>query len=324
MKERFIADYKTNEDITTYLLVKSIAIKVGSNKKAYLDLLLGDNSGEINGKKWDIADEEVPGLQRITENSVIKVRALVTEWNGMKQLRITRIRLTGAEDNIEMSDFIKAAPEKAEDMYSFIYERAGGFSDKDLRCLCTEILERRKDKLMYYPAAQKNHHAEQAGLLYHIKRMLMMAERACEVYTNLDRELLSAGVILHDIEKMDEIESNELGISPGYSFEGKMLGHLVLGVRELEKIANELKVPREKAVMLEHMMLSHHYEPEFGSPIRPLFPEAEMLHYLDMIDAKMFDMQEVVEKTEPGKFSERVWTLNNRTIYRRSEEENKG
>ena len=320
MKDRFIAGYKTSEEVTDYLMVKSLAIKVGANHKQYLDLLLGDNSGEINGKKWDIADEEAAGLRGIADYSIIKVRALVTEWNGQKQLRISRIRKTGAEDNLDMSDFISAAPEKAEDMYGYIYERARGFLDKDLRCLCTRVLEDRKDKLMYYPAAQKNHHAQQAGLLYHVKRMLMTAERVCEVYTNLDRELLMAGVILHDIEKMDEIEANELGVSPGYSFEGKMLGHLVLGVREIEKLAEEMGIPREKAVMIEHMMLSHHYEPDYGSPIRPLFPEAEMLHYLDMIDAKMFDMQEVVEKTEPGKFSDRVWTLNNRTIYRRSED----
>ena len=320
MKERFIADLRTNEDITSYFIVKSIAIKVGSNRKAYLDLLLADNTGEINGKKWDIAEDEVAGLQRIRENSVIKVRALVTEWNGMKQLRITRIRMTGAEDHIEMSDYIKAAPEDPKEMYDYIYGKASGFADEELKQLCVRVLTERREKLMYYPAAQKNHHAELAGLLYHEKRMLMMAERVCEVYTNLNRELLMAGVILHDIEKIDEIESNELGISPGYSFEGKMLGHLVLGVREIEKLSIELGMSREKAVMLEHMMLSHHYEPDFGSPKRPLFPEAEMLHYLDMIDAKMFDMQEVLEKTEPGKFSERVWTLDNRTLYRIEEE----
>ena len=320
MKERYIADIRPGEDITYFFLVKSIALKVGSNKKTYLDLLLGDNTGEINGKKWDIADAEIAGLQRITENSILKIRALVTEWNGMKQLRIMRIRLTGAEDQIDMADYIKAAPEDPQQMYDYIYNKAEGFADEELRRLCTTILERRKEKLMYYPAAQKNHHAELAGLLYHEKRMLMMAERACQVYTNLDPDLLMAGVILHDIEKIDEIESNELGISPGYSFEGKMLGHLVLGVREIEKISNELGISHEKAVLVEHMMLTHHYEPEYGSPKKPLFPEAEMLHYLDMIDAKMFDMQEVLEKTEPGKFSERVWTLDNRTLYRIEEE----
>ena len=122
------------------------------------------------------------------------------------------------------------------------------------------------------------------------------------------------------MEKINEIDSNELGISTGYSFEGRMLGHLVQGVRTIDKLADELDIPREKAVMLEHMIISHHYEPEFGSPKKPLFPEAEMLHYLDMIDAKMFDMQEALEKTEPGQFSERVWTLDNRMLYKVSDD----
>ena len=316
MKDIYIADLKTGQDFMSYFIVKTVAVKVGSNKKAYLDLLLADKTGEISAKKWDIADEEMPGLQRIKEGSVIKVKALVTEWNGMKQLRVSRIRQTSAEDGIVMMDYIKAAPEDAAEMYDYIYSRAAAFEDKDLRNICVKQLTDNKEKLMYYPAAQKNHHAEMAGLLYHVKRMLMMAERACEVYTNLNRELVMTGVILHDMEKINEIDSNELGISTGYSFEGKMLGHLVQGVRTIDRLAAELDIPREKAVMLEHRILSHHYEPEFGSPKKPLFPEAEMLHYLDMVDAKMFDMQEAVEKTEPGCFSDRVWTLDNRNVYR--------
>lgn len=319
MKDIYIADIKTNQELVSYFIVKTIAVKVGSNKKAYLDLLLADCTGEISAKKWDIADEELPGLEKIKEGAVIKVKALVTEWNGMKQLRVTRIRQTAAEDGIDMKDYIKAAPEDAGQMYSYILGKAESFEDRDLRSICVKQLTDNREKLMYYPAAQKNHHAEMAGLLYHVKRMLMMAEKACEVYTNLNKELVMAGVILHDMEKINEIESNELGISTGYSFEGKMLGHLVQGVRTIDRLAGELDIPREKAVMLEHMMISHHYEPEFGSPKKPLFPEAEMLHYLDMIDAKMFDMQEALEKTEPGCFSDRVWTLDNRTLYKVTE-----
>ena len=319
MKDLYISELRTNQEFVSYFIVKTVAVKVGSNKKAYLDLLLADKTGEISAKKWDIADEELPGLQKIKEGSVIKVKALVTEWNGMKQLRVSRIRQTSAEDNIVMMDYIKAAPEDAEEMYGYIRGKAEAFCDIDLRNICLKLLDDNREKLMYYPAAQKNHHAEMAGLLYHVKRMLMMAERACEVYTNLNRELVMAGVILHDMEKINEIESNELGISTGYSFEGKMLGHLIQGVKTIDRLASQFGVSKEKAVMLEHMILSHHYEPEFGSPKKPLFPEAEMLHYLDMIDAKMFDMQEAVEKTEPGHFSDRVWTLDNRTIYRVTE-----
>lgn len=320
MKDIYISVIKTHQELISYFLVKTSAVKVGSNKKAYLDLLLADCTGEISAKKWDIADEELPGLEKIKEGSIIKVKAQVTEWNGMKQLRVSRIRQTSAEDHLVMKDYIKAAPEDPADMYEYIYSRAEAFQDQDLRNICIRELTDNKEKLMYYPAAQKNHHAEMGGLLYHVKRMLMMAERACEVYTNLNRELVMTGVILHDMEKINEIQSNELGVSTGYSFEGKMLGHLVQGVRTIDRLAGELGMPREKAVMLEHMILSHHYEPEFGSPKKPLFPEAEMLHYLDMIDAKMFDMQDALEKTEPGEFSDRVWTLDNRTLYRVKDE----
>jgi 3'-5' exoribonuclease len=169
---------------------------------------------------------------------------------------------------------------------------------------------------MYYPAAQKNHHAEMAGLLYHMKRMLLTGERLCQVYTTLNKDLVSAGVILHDLEKLNEIEAGSDGIATGYSFEGQMLGHIIQGIKVIDQLSIELGISREKAIMLEHIVLSHHYEPEYGSPKKPLFPEAEIVHYLDIIDARMFDMQNALDATEPGQFSDRVWTLDNRKLYK--------
>jgi 3'-5' exoribonuclease len=173
---------------------------------------------------------------------------------------------------------------------------------------------------MYYPAASKNHHAEFAGLLYHMKRMLMAGQGLCQVYTDLNRDLVCAGVIVHDIQKIFEIQSDENGVSPGYSFEGQLLGHIVMGIKYMDRLTEELGFPREKAIMLEHMILSHHYEPEFGSPKRPLFPEAEVLHYLDILDARMYDMYSALETTDPGMFSDRIWTLDNRRLYKPMEE----
>ena len=316
MKDIYIAEIRTAQEVTDFFMVKSIAVKIGANKKQYLDLMLGDKTGEISGKKWNVSDEELPSLAQIKAGDIIKIRAQVTEWNGLKQFRVMRIRRKAENDPVEISDFIKAAPEKPEAMYQYILEKAQNFQDEDLKKLCVKVLTENKEKLMYYPAAQKNHHAELAGLLYHIKRMLMNGERMCQVYTNLNEDLVMAGVILHDIEKLNEIESNELGISSGYSFEGQLLGHLIQGVKLLDRLTEELNFPREKAIMLEHMILSHHYEPEFGSPKKPLFPEAEILHYLDIIDARMFDMQDALDKTRPGEFSERVWTLDNRRLYK--------
>lgn len=316
MKEIYIGKLRTDDEIQDFFMVKNIALKMGSNKKQYLDLLLGDKTGEITAKKWDISDTELPSLNEIKEGDVIKVKGIVTEWNGMKQLRVLRIRKSADTDGVIMMDFVKAAPEKAEDMYGYILNKADEISDSELKELCLRLLIDNEKKLMYYPAAAKNHHAEMAGLLYHIKRMLMTAERICEVYTNLNRDLVMTGVILHDIEKLNEIEADELGMASGYSFEGQLLGHLVQGVKLIDRLAEEIGIGKEKAIMLEHMMISHHYEPDFGSPKKPLFPEAEILHYLDMIDARMYDMQEALEAAEPGQFSDRVWTLDNRRLYK--------
>lgn len=320
MKEIYVNNLRTDMELQDFFLVKSIAVKLGSNKKQYLDMLLSDRMGEVTAKKWDVSDTELPSLNEIKEGDRIKVKAVVTEWNGMKQLRILRVRKAVDQDALEMADFIKAAPEKPGDMLDYISRTVEAMKDEELKAICQRVLEENREKLLYYPAAVKNHHAELGGLLYHMKRMLDMGERACLVYTNLKRDWVVCGVVLHDMEKLNELEAGETGIATGYSFEGQLLGHLVQGVKTIDRLAAEIGMGREKAIMLEHMILAHHYEPEFGSPKKPLFPEAEMLHYLDMIDAKMYDMQLALEGTEPGSFSDKVWTLDNRKLYRPAED----
>ena len=316
MKELFVKDLRKDMEITEFFMAKTVAIKVGSNGKQYLDITLGDKTGEISGKKWDVSDAEYPMLKAIPEKSIVKVKGVVTEWQGQLQMRVQRIREVKPEDDQNICDFVKAAPEEPQEMYDYIYATAESMQDSDLKRLCVKVLTDNKEKIMYYPAAQKNHHAQLAGLLYHMKRMLMTGEGVCSVYKNLNRDLVCAGVILHDMEKLNEIESGTDGIATGYSFEGQMLGHIIQGVKKLDSLAIELDIPREKAIMLEHMILSHHYEPEFGSPKKPLFPEAEVLHYLDILDARMFDMEAALEATESGSFSDRVWTLDNRKLYK--------
>lgn len=316
-KEFYINDLPEEGSFTEFYMVRAVALKLGSNGKVYLDLNLGDSSGEINGKKWDVSPEEEALFAKIKEGDLVKVKASVNEWNGTKQLRIGRIRKYDPDtDKLDVSDYVKAAPEKGTDMFNYVLERASAIGDEGLRKMAVRFLQDNRDRLLYYPGAMRNHHAEMSGLLYHIKRMLMMGIRACEVYTNLDRDWIVCGVILHDMEKLNEIESTELGVSPGYSFEGKMLGHIAQGVKAVELLAREVGLDDEKKIMLEHMILSHHYEPEFGSPVKPVFPEAEMLHYLDMMDAKMFDFEDALFNVEPGNFSERIRTLDGRMLYK--------
>ena len=316
-KEYYVNTLQVGEELTDFFMVKSPSIKVGANHKTYFDITLCDKTGEIYGKKWDVDEVEGQNLSKLKDGDLVKIKASVSEWNGIKQLRVARIRKADASaDSLEMTDYIKAAPEDPGAMFEFLWDKAQDISDEGLRKVCTDALEENKEKLSYYPGAMRNHHAEYAGLLYHMKRMLDMGIRACEVYTNLDRDWVICGVIMHDMEKLNEIDSNELGISSGYTVKGNLLGHIVLGTIRMEERAKKAGLSEEKTVMLQHMILAHHYEPKFGSPVRPMFPEAELLHYLDMLDAKMFDFEAALEGVDGGHFSERIRTLDNRMIYK--------
>lgn len=313
MKDYFVNDIRKNIGGfgDSFFIIQSVEIKKGSTGKEYLDLVLADSTGDIPAKKWsvDLPDRNL----KITD--IVKVRFEVTEFNNQPQLKVERIRLSKDDDIIDIEDFIKSAPEKALDMYNELVEMANKMKDIDFKNISLKMLEDNKKKLLYYPAASKNHHAIYAGLLYHMVRMARMGEMMCKVYSNLRYDLLICGVIIHDMEKINEILADEYGIASDYSIEGKLLGHIVMGVKEMDKVCLKLNIPDEKRIMLEHMILSHHYEPEFGSPKKPLFPEAEALHYLDMIDAKMYDIKDAYDKALVGEFSERVWTLDNRAIY---------
>ena len=168
---------------------------------------------------------------------------------------------------------------------------------------------------MYYPAAKSNHHSIKGGLLYHITTMLKLAENICGIYDFLNRDLVYAGVILHDMAKIKEMSSNEMGIVDEYTLEGTLLGHITQGIKEIEVIGKEVNADSKIIMLLQHMVLSHHYEPEYGSPVKPLIPEAEMLHYLDVMDARMYDMKKAIKETKENEFSERIWSLDSRRIY---------
>ena len=313
-----IRDFKTGERFNDLFVVKSIDIRPGKTGKHFLNIDLADATGQINGKKWELFESEKPFLESLKPGAIVRAEGKITDFNGNLQLNIEKLSPLKEGEEYDRAELYKAAPEDSESMYDYIVGKLNSLEDEDLKKLSLSFYEENKERLMYYPAAMRNHHAEYGGLLYHVKRMMMAGEKMCEVYTNLDRDLLLAGVALHDIEKLNEIISDENGVSPGYTTAGQMLGHLVMGAVVIADKCKELGIDEEKAMMLEHMSLSHHYEPEFGSPKKPVFPEAEMLHYLDMMDAKMYDFKENLDSIEPGEFTDKIFTLDNRRLYKRT------
>ncbi len=298
-----------------FLLVRSSDQRTGGNGAKYLDMNLADRTGEVNAKVWDgNVTPPVPG-------SVIKVRGGTLEYNGRLQLRVERIRAAVPEDNVDLSTLAPCAPEPAEDMLKELTDTAAAFRNEALRKLTLHLLKRFDEKLRYYPAAQRIHHAERSGLLHHTTGMLRLAKKVAEQYPWLNGDLLFAGVILHDLCKTEEMDSDQMGVVKDYSREGLLLGHLVLGVTRIQEAANELNIHSEEVLLLQHMMLSHHGEADFGSPRKPMFPEAEALHWVDLLDARMNEMQTAIGKLRPGVFSEKIWSLDRR-LYRPQQEEN--
>lgn len=295
-----------------FCIIKNADKKTSSKGDTYLDITLGDSDGEINAKLWRYSPQ-IHG--EYEANQIVKVRGTVTQYNGADQLRIERIRPTTPEDNIKAEDFVKAASYTGEEMFSELYSLAQGFEDNDLKLLVTEILNDNRLKLLYWPAAFKLHHAVRGGLLFHTLSIVRLAQAVCKVYPFVDSELLIAGAILHDISKLTEFEVADTGIATGYSVEGNLLGHLAMGAMTIEKYAEKLNISKQTAMLIEHMILSHHGEPEYGAAVRPSFIEAELLSELDLMDSRVYEMREAVAATNENDFSARLWAMDNRKLY---------
>ena len=295
-----------------FCIIKSIDKKTSSKGDSYLDITLADSNGEINAKLWRYSPE-VHG--EYDANQIVKVRGTISEYNGADQMRIERIRSTIPEDNVKAEEFVKSADYSGEEMYDELLSLAENFTDSDLKLIVSEILKENRLKLLYWPAAFKLHHAVRGGLLLHTLSIVRLAQNICKIYPFVDSDLLIAGAILHDIAKLDEFTVADSGIATGYSVEGNLLGHLAMGAMVINKYAEKLNINKQTAMLLEHMVLSHHGEPEFGAAVRPSFIEAELLSELDLMDSRIYEMREAVMATKENDFSGRLWAMDNRKLY---------
>jgi 3'-5' exoribonuclease len=305
---------EAGKKVEGFYVVKAVDCKTtNSNNKKYLDFTLGDKTGEINGKMWECseAEEKIYSI-----NMLVKVRGTALAWQNNIQLKIEKIRPATEADKLDIREFVPTAPYGPEEMLDTIMGYVNAMENSDIKNIITLMLENNKEKLMHYPAAKKNHHAIRSGLLYHVSTMLKAGEKLCEIYTHINTDLLYAGVILHDLAKLEEMDASELGIVSDYTVEGQLLGHITQGIRNVQLAGEKVGADREIIMLIQHMILSHHYEPEYGSPVKPLIPEAELLHYLDIIDARMFDMRKASAETKVGEFSDRIWSLENRKVYK--------
>lgn len=307
---------KSANQVEGFCIAKNVQVKSNAKGSDYLDLILGDADGEINAKLWDY-DPAVHGTYKA--DCVIKVRGTVSIFRDAEQLKIERIRNLHPDEDVDMSALVPCAPFDSEYMYSKVWDCTEKFKCEELKLLTQYFLTKHRDLLICYPAALKVHHAQRGGLLYHISTMLDAAQAICGVYgalyPSLNSELVFAGIILHDIAKMKELEVGSLGLARGYSAHGQLLGHITIGVSMVATAAVELGISEKTELLLEHILLSHHGEPDYGSPRYPMFPEAEIVRELDNLDAKLFTMFAAISGVNEEEFTERLWSLDNRQLY---------
>ncbi len=304
--------------VECFALVKSCEKKSAKNGTFYLDMVLADKNGELVAKLWDFKE----GVQTLPEiNTVIKVRGTLQQYNGNDQFIIQRVRPSNADDNIDMGDFVKSADCSGREMYDALINMVNSFNDEELKRVVLAMLRDNEEQLLFFPAAEKLHHAMTGGLLYHTLSIVRLCECVCEIYPYVDKELLLSGAILHDIAKLREYSVNAAGIVDGHTLEGMLLGHLVMGAEDVGRKCDELGINEEKKYLLQHMLISHHGKLEFGAAVRPAFIEAEILSQLDLFDANMYEMAEAVKGVKVGDFTGRLWMLDNRKFYNHGRKE---
>lgn len=300
-----------NGTVEGFVLVKTCDKKSAKNGSMFLDLHIADKGGEINAKIWDYRD----GGFLPENNSIVKVRGVISEYNGTPQMRIDKIRAKWDSDIVDMADIIPSADYTGEFMMLSIREKVSAFRNEPLRTLVMAVLDEYGEKMIDCPAAFKLHHAIRGGLLMHTLSIVKLCECVASIYPTVDRELLISGAVLHDVCKTEEFVISQSGLVDGYTPEGTLVGHLVMGAMMVDRIAREKGVDRDTAMLVEHMLISHHGEPEFGAAVRPLFLEAEILSELDSLDANIYEIESCLADVEPRGFSNRQWALHDRKFY---------
>lgn len=303
------------------LLIKRFDIKTTKAGGVYADILFSDKTGEITAKYWDIPEKV---REAFKVGDIAELSGNVANYRENPQI-IVKTMDTAPADADSLADLVESAPYSSERMYNKIIEVINSVKNDDIRNITLTILEENKEKLLYYPAAKSFHHAIRSGLLYHTYTMMRTASALSEVYDFLNKDLLFAGVALHDIGKIKEITGEQTGVAREYSAEGKLLGHITISVCMIDETGKKLNCDPEIIMLLKHMVLSHHFYPEYGSPISPMFAEAEILHHIDVLDARMDQFRKTTEATPQKDFSEKVWILDKRSVYNHAlgEEENK-
>src|SRR5216684_4831521 len=294
MKEFFISDCVTYENkvVTSSFVVVSKQVKPKKSGEPYLALTLGDRSGHVEGKMWDNVEDAIDAFG---QDDFIKVKGLINNYKNRFQLTIHKLRRMG-ESEVDFSDYLPKTTKDIGEMWRTLAGFVATFRDPHLKALVEAFMADPEIAEAYRnaPAAKTLHHAFIGGLLEHVVSLFNSCDLMCRNYPQINRDLLLAGAFFHDIGKIQELTYNR---AFSYTTRGQLLGHMVIELEMLQaKLAKLPDFPAGLKTLLEHLIISHHGQYDFGSPKLPMFPEALMLHYLDDLDSKMEAMRAHFER----------------------------
>ena len=294
MKEPSVADLaaRENQEITGFFAATTRQVRTTREGDRYFALVLSDRTGQIDARMWETEE-----AGEFDTGDIVKVRGEVCRFNERLQVKVQKIR-RARPGEFDLSDFVLQSARPIDEMWTELESWVASFSDPHFKALVEAFLSDPSiaAALRQAPAAKGLHHAWIGGLLEHILSLMGMCDLAAKHYPEVNRDLLLTGVVLHDIGKLRELR---WGTSFDYTLEGQLLGHITIGIGMIEgKIAAVPGFPPEKRLLVEHLVLSHHGEYEFGSPRLPMIPEAIVLHYLDNLDAKMQTVRSELARAE--------------------------
>ena len=305
-----IKDFKEGQSFTSPLLLTQVSKGLTNAGQPYLTLSFQDKSGTIEAKYWDVS----PSIESLMEPaSFYQVQGDVIAYRGNLQMKIESIKKLNPE-TVTLSDFTLSAPLPLEEMEATLKQTIQSLEDNDYRQLVQTLIDKYYDKFIVYPAAVRNHHEFTSGLIYHTLSMVKIAEFFIQTYPPFDRDLVISGILLHDLGKTVEFSSP---IVAKYTKEGKLIGHIQWMAAEVFSTGEQLNLPQEKVMLLQHIILSHHGKPEFGSAVPPMTKEALLVHMVDDFDAKMTMIDKALNQIEPDSFTPRLFTFDDRSFYKK-------
>lgn len=298
-----LKELELNKKTTTVVLLQAIEESETKSGRPYCKLTLSDGDTTVTANIWDTAKEGF----KIPEKSLMTAEVYPKMYQESVSYEV--YRYGAAPEDAKLEDYIIHAPYKSEDMYNSILgnvRKAGG--DSPLVALVESIYEENREKLMYWSAAKSVHHNFSGGLLYHTFRMVRSGMTLSQVYPSLKKDVLLAGIALHDIGKLEELATDNLGVAE-YTVDGSLFTHAYIGMRMIEETGKKLGTPEDLVRQVMHVIAAHHGQLDWGAIAVPATPEAMVCHHIDMIDSRMEQFEKAYEDMEPGTMSKRLFGL---------------